>query len=73
MANELIEGTLQMTGGQGASGELREARFGSLQELLDLCCRHQGSAFVRVEVRGHAGGAPRRLVLDFGQFSPGEP
>ena len=70
MADELIRGVLQMTAGQGAPAELREVGFGSLQELLDLCSRHQGSAFVRVEIRGSSEGAARTLVLDFGLFGP---
>jgi len=70
MADEPIRGVLQMSGGQGAPAGLREVAFGSLQELLDLCSRHQGAAFVRVEIRGSSAGLPRTLVLDFGQFSP---
>ena len=70
MAEGQISGKLQMTGGPGAPGEVREAAFGSLQELLDLCCDNEGSAFLRVEILGSAGGGPRRLVLDFAQFNP---
>jgi len=70
MADGQISGTLQMTGGPGAPGEVREAAFGTLQELLALCCENEGAAFIRVEIRGSAGGGARRLVLDFAQFNP---
>ena len=46
--------------------------FSSLDELIALCVRESGGAFVRVEVTGEAGGRAQRLVLDFGHFGPCE-
>jgi hypothetical protein len=68
MGERRTRGALRLIRRPGAAAE--ELPFGSLQELLDLCARHEGgAAFVRVELRGDADERPRRLVLDFGQFS----
>ena len=71
MGEERVKGTLHLVRQPGAPPLSEEVlSFTSLQELLDLCTRHAaGAAFVRVELRGQSGGLPRRLVLDFGQFS----
>ncbi len=67
MSDEPVKGALHLV---REAGQVPEGvPFGSLQELLDLCERHRGLAFVRVELRGDTAGGPRRLVLDFGQFS----
>jgi hypothetical protein len=68
MNHEAVRGLLHLVLRPGQPPEALP--FGSLQELLDLCARHEGSAaFVRVEVLGSSAGQSRRLVLDFGQFS----
>ncbi len=69
---EAVRGTLHLIPRQGAPAA--EVPFSSLQELLDLCARHEGgAAFVRVELQGESAGRGRRLVLDFGQFSAWPP
>ena len=71
MGDEQVRGTLHLVlrPGQPASREDRLA-FVSLQELIDLCSRHQRTAaFIRVELLGASSGETKRLVLDFGQFS----
>lgn len=71
MKDEPVRGTLHLVlrPGQPSSAEDRLS-FGTLQQLLDLCTRHQGTAaFGRVEILGDSGGRQMRLVLDFGQFS----
>jgi len=68
MADQGLQGALYLIPRPGEPAQ--SLPFRSLQELLDLCTRHQGSgAFVRVELFGDSGGQSRRLVLDFGQFS----
>ena len=68
MADQGVRGTLQVVLRPGQPPDALP--FSSLQGLLDLCARHAGTAaFVRVEILGESDGTPRRLVLDFGQFS----
>ena len=58
--------------GTGSMGLLAPegVAFSTLQELIDLCSAHSGTAaFLRVELHAVTGGKNRRLVLDFGQFS----
>jgi hypothetical protein len=64
-----VEGTLFVARSTGP-GTVREEQlpFRDLQSLLDACASSEGAALVRVEIVGSAGGARRRLVLDFGQF-----
>lgn len=65
-----IRGTLHFTP-TGGQPFVDAVEFSSLQELLDLCEAHAPTAaFARVELHGASAGEPRRLVLDFGQFSP---
>ncbi len=68
MAEAEVRGALYLIPRPGEAPEALP--FDSLQGLLDLCSANQGAgAFVSVELRGQSRGLPRRLVLDFGQFS----